>query len=205
MSGWWWYDHRLLASNESPPSVAYTNTSCHPSIEYPHFLFQQLMLTWLKVNHENLLLLLGDVIGGIQKGADDGVDKGTDNANITRKRSKTRQTRTRERIECTRARDLIAKRAGRVRHHKRLLLVEALKKGHAANGKKHTNDWIFALKLVQKKHKGLTHGMPRWQSVCSLNQSNGHKDRSNDGQRIKVRDYKERVTDSRPRSFISAL
>ncbi|GJS61579.1 putative reverse transcriptase domain-containing protein [Tanacetum coccineum] len=95
--------------------------------------------------------------------------------------------------------------AGRVRHHKRLLLVEAHKKGHAANGKKHTNDWIFALKLVQKKHRGLTHGMPCWQSVCSLNQSNGHKDGSNDGQRIKVRDYKERVTDSRPRSFISAL
>ncbi|GJT28064.1 reverse transcriptase domain-containing protein [Tanacetum coccineum] len=28
--------------------------------------------------------------------------------------------------------------------------------------------------------------MPRWQSVCSLNQSNGHKDRYNDGQRIKI-------------------
>ncbi|GJW72447.1 reverse transcriptase domain-containing protein [Tanacetum coccineum] len=28
--------------------------------------------------------------------------------------------------------------------------------------------------------------MPCWQSVCSLNQSNGHKDGSNDGQRIKL-------------------
>ncbi|GJV31035.1 retrovirus-related pol polyprotein from transposon TNT 1-94 [Tanacetum coccineum] len=33
--------------------------------------------------------------------------------------------------------------------------------------------------------------MPRWQSVCSLNQSNGHKDRSNDGQRIKGTIFKQ--------------
>ncbi|GKD39218.1 putative ribonuclease H-like domain-containing protein [Tanacetum coccineum] len=78
------------------------------------------------------------------------------------------QTRTRDGKEYTRAEDLIARRvktwiedsstkvqAGRVRRHKRLLLVEAHKKGHAAKGKKHTNDWIFALNLVQKKHKVL--------------------------------------------------
>ncbi|GJS20149.1 hypothetical protein Tco_0448781 [Tanacetum coccineum] len=82
------------------------------------------------------------------------------------------------------------------------LIRQGMTRGHR---KKAHQSMKFALKQVQKKHRGLTHGMPCWQSMCSLNQSNGDKDGSNDGQRIKVRDYKERVTDSRPRSFISAL
>ncbi|GJW87108.1 hypothetical protein Tco_0162448 [Tanacetum coccineum] len=28
-------------------------------------------------------------------------------------------------------------------------------------------EWIFTPKTGKKKHKALTHGLPRWQSVCS--------------------------------------
>ncbi|GJY16174.1 hypothetical protein Tco_0386596 [Tanacetum coccineum] len=41
---------------------------------------------WLKVNHENLLFLLKNGVGGIHKGADDGVSEGNycqvENANL---------------------------------------------------------------------------------------------------------------------------
>ncbi|GJR12641.1 hypothetical protein Tco_0795293 [Tanacetum coccineum] len=64
-----------------------------------------------------------------------------------KKTVKAGQTRTREQKEC--------KRAG------------THKKGHAANYKETHQSMKFALKQVQKKHRGLTHGMPRWKSVGS--------------------------------------
>ncbi|GJR00450.1 reverse transcriptase domain-containing protein [Tanacetum coccineum] len=92
--------------------------------------------------------------------------------------------------------------AGRVRRYERLPLVDNPHEVTRGHRKKAHQSMKFALKQVQKKH---TRSDTRNATLAILNQSNNHKDGSNDGQRIKVRDYKERVIDLRPRSFISAL
>ncbi|GKE63844.1 hypothetical protein Tco_1514211, partial [Tanacetum coccineum] len=46
------------------------------------------------------------------------------------------------------------------------------KHGHG-NGKS-TKEPEVSSKSAKEAQRGLTHGMPRWQSVCSSNQSNGH-------------------------------
>ncbi|GKF27795.1 hypothetical protein Tco_0094137, partial [Tanacetum coccineum] len=40
-------------------------------------------------------------------------------------------------------------------------------KNDTIEAKKHTLMWDFTLKPLVKKHKPLTHGLSRWQSVCS--------------------------------------
>ncbi|GJZ20382.1 retrovirus-related pol polyprotein from transposon TNT 1-94 [Tanacetum coccineum] len=49
-----------------------------------------------------------------------------------------------------------------------LSLVKILQGNHTLEAKKHTRGWEFTLKPLVKKHKPLTHGWPRWQSVYSF-------------------------------------
>ncbi|GJX57283.1 hypothetical protein Tco_0287180 [Tanacetum coccineum] len=80
-----------------------------------------------------------------------------------KKTIKTGQTRTRERKENTRAGRMLSKSYT----SPKLLIGGNPQEGTWWHCKKHTGKRKFAIKGLKKSTMALTHGMPRWQSVCS--------------------------------------
>ncbi|GJR96746.1 hypothetical protein Tco_0268920 [Tanacetum coccineum] len=98
--------------------------------------------------------------------------KGTDVAKITRKRSKPNK-HGHENGKSAKEPEVSGKRfecympSQQRKHHLKGSHWSIRDKNDTIEAKKHTLKWDFALKPLVKKHKPLTHGLPRWQSVCS--------------------------------------